>query len=564
MRTITNITKSSIQSAIKEYDDLGQESFLSKYGYKKSKDYELVYNEKEYDSKAIVGVAFKYEYPTENPLTFNEFSGGLITVVKLLRKLDFDIHYITIVKASIEALKILKIPSSIEEIRKVIDDEELYIFGAEEKNIDSVIRNNIERCSENTNRTHTQKIKYFNRIKPNTYALLEWTEYNMNKNNTIKESFENFKSSWFSEKEIISNIITSNKIENSKLKGTVSDKEYNELKKTIHFTDYNIYSLLCKDLPSLLLNKSFLPKSKYLISGSIGQGQIAEVPWICIYDKEITQKAETGYYLVYLVKSDLSGFYLSLNQGWTQYKNEYGTKDGKLKIKENALKAKKLLKSINDFSFNDIDLLSTRDLGKGYQLANICSKYYSFDSLPNDEILIDDLRSLIGVYKELKGYVGLNILDIENELSEDEYQENIQEGKIVNLQTGPIKKKEKGKGSSTDRWPRDKNIAYTSLDNANFECEFNSDHKTFISNKTKKQFVEAHHLIPMQYQDEFDVSLDVPENIISLCPICHRAFHNAQQDDKTKLIKHFFNLRKDSLDKRELSISENEIIVMYK
>lgn len=470
----------------------------------------------------------------------------------------------TIVKASIKALEILNKPSSIEEIRKIIEEQELYIFGAEEENIDSVIRNNIERCSENTNRTHTQKIKYFNRIKPNTYILLEWINYKMIENNMIKESFENFKTNWFSEKEIISKIIASNKIENLKLKKTVPEKEYNKLKKTIHFTEYNIHSLFCKDLPFLLLNKSFLPKSKYLISGSIGQGQIAEVPWICIYDKEITNKAETGYYLVYLVKSDLSGFYLSLNQGWTQYQNEYATKNARLKIKENAQKAQKLLKSINDFSFKDIDLLATKDLGKGYQLANICSKYYSFDSLPNDEILIDDLRSLIGVYKELKGYVGLNILDIENELSEDEYQENIQEGTIVDLHTGPIKRKEKVKGSATNRWPRNKDIAYTALHNADFKCEFNSEHKTFISNKTRKQFVEAHHLIPMQYQDEFDESLDIPENIISLCPICHRAFHNAQKEVKTELIKHFFNLRKDSLNKREITVSSNEIIVMYK
>lgn len=39
----------------------------------------------------------------------------------------------TIVNASIEALKILNKPSSIEEIRKIINDNNLYDFWAEEK-----------------------------------------------------------------------------------------------------------------------------------------------------------------------------------------------------------------------------------------------------------------------------------------------------------------------------------------------------------------------------------------------------------------------------------------------
>ena len=86
----------------------------------------------------------------------------------------------TIVNASIAALKILSKPSSIEEIRQIIDKNNLYNFGAKEENIDSVIRNNIERCSENTNRTITQKDKYFKRIKPNTYILLEWEKYSLN------------------------------------------------------------------------------------------------------------------------------------------------------------------------------------------------------------------------------------------------------------------------------------------------------------------------------------------------------------------------------------------------
>ncbi|MGA1931523.1 HNH endonuclease [Arcobacter sp. YIC-464] len=101
----------------------------------------------------------------------------------------------TIVKAAIKALRLLNRPSSIEDIRKVIDDNRLYLFGAQEENIDSVVRNNIERCSENTNRKNTQKTKYFKRTNPNTYELLEWENevnfYWVNIGRSYKEVLDN-------------------------------------------------------------------------------------------------------------------------------------------------------------------------------------------------------------------------------------------------------------------------------------------------------------------------------------------------------------------------------------
>ena len=87
-------------------------------------------------------------------------------------------------------------------------------------------------------------------------------------------------------------------------------------------------------------------KSKYKIQGSIGQGNPAEIPWICVFDLDITKSAQDGFYIVYLFTSDMSGVYLSLNQGWTQYEREYGTKEGRIEIKKNATVSKKYRASI--------------------------------------------------------------------------------------------------------------------------------------------------------------------------------------------------------------------------
>ena len=63
------------------------------------------------------------------------------------------------------------------------------------------------------------------------------------------------------------------------------------------------------------------------------------------------------------------------------------------------------------------------------------------------------------------------------------------------------------------------------LDHAGFTCEIDPRHPIFIRKHSDKPYTEPHHLIPLAMQDQFDVSLDVEENIISICSNCHNEIH---------------------------------------
>lgn len=76
--------------AIAECDELGRDAFLTKYGYKRARQYRLVYDAREYDSKAIAGVAFGKQFGA--PLTPYEFIGGAKHCVPVLEKLGFEIR----------------------------------------------------------------------------------------------------------------------------------------------------------------------------------------------------------------------------------------------------------------------------------------------------------------------------------------------------------------------------------------------------------------------------------------------------------------------------------------
>lgn len=176
---------------------------------------------------------------------------------------------------------------------------------------------------------------------------------------------------------------------------------------------------LAKQLPEKLRMACSLNKG-YEITGSIGRPQIPEVPHVCVLDTDITDSPTRGYYAVYLFDSTLSRVYLSLNQGWTQYEQVFDKKTARKEIWNNTTKARRLLRSKQGFSIAPINLNAQGRLGRGYELGNICSVVYEKDNLPDDAILIDDLRNLLGVYRELKGLVGVSILEIDNK-ADNEY-----------------------------------------------------------------------------------------------------------------------------------------------
>jgi 5-methylcytosine-specific restriction enzyme A len=86
-----DITREAVLAAIAEYDRLGQDEFLSKYGFDRARSYLLIHDGKPYDSKAIVGVAHGF-LPGERALSARDFSGGEATVGRLLRGLGFTVR----------------------------------------------------------------------------------------------------------------------------------------------------------------------------------------------------------------------------------------------------------------------------------------------------------------------------------------------------------------------------------------------------------------------------------------------------------------------------------------
>src|SRR6266478_763457 len=81
----------AVIKAIEEADALGRKAFPDKYGFGPSREYFLQHNGNLYDSKAIVGAAYGFQYPAEGPLKPSDFSGGDSTVRTKLEELGFKV-----------------------------------------------------------------------------------------------------------------------------------------------------------------------------------------------------------------------------------------------------------------------------------------------------------------------------------------------------------------------------------------------------------------------------------------------------------------------------------------
>ncbi|WP_306362497.1 HNH endonuclease [Nocardia sp. CC227C] len=85
---LADLTRPAVLAAIREYDKIGQDAFLERYGFDRARAFHLRYEGERYDSKAIAGAAHGY-LEGRDPLRASEFSGGESTVAKRLRELGF-------------------------------------------------------------------------------------------------------------------------------------------------------------------------------------------------------------------------------------------------------------------------------------------------------------------------------------------------------------------------------------------------------------------------------------------------------------------------------------------
>ena len=161
----------------------------------------------------------------------------------------------------------------------------------------------------------------------------------------------------------------------------------------------------------------------------------------------------------------------------------------------------------------------------------------------------------------------------DDDIEEKEYQEKVDAIKENNVnddvagdsyKTPPVVIQ---KVNAIVKFERNPILGKIAIKKAYYTCECNRDHETFISKTSGKHYMEAHHLIPMAYQvkiwEKYEKNIDCLENLVSLCPTCHKAFHYGTDKVKSQIIEDIYEKIKYKYQAIQFNIPVEEVKQCY-
>lgn len=280
-------------------------------------------------------------------------------------------------------------------------------------------------------------------------------------------------------------------------------KEY-KVARTEPLAGHPLGRVITRSLPEYITGLVKAP-TRYKAEGSVGKGNWAVCPWISIFDISITESAQSGYYPVYLFREDMTGVYLSLNQGVTDIRETHKENPKKvLQIRAADYRAQIGPLPAN-FPDSEIDLRSgSSNLASFYEPGNICACFYSAEALPTEDKLIGDLLNLLTVYQSL--------VDNDKTMGEEEVPAG---SSLEDLRQFRQHK----------RLERNKKLADSAKKYHGYNCKACGLNFQAMYGILGKDFIEAHHLRSLSKFKGTVIELDPRIDFTVLCPNCHRMIH---------------------------------------
>lgn len=166
--------------------------------------------------------------------------------------------------------------------------------------------------------------------------------------------------------------------------------------RTERFAGHKMGSVVRHEMATEITRLPFIDHNQYVVTGSIGQGNWAAVPWLAIMNKDITTSTQRGYYIVYLFSEDMQRLYLTIGQGVTET-----TKEEMQKIKEEIRKQIHMSQKVKK---DDEIFLGTSQKAKGYANSTAAYIAYAANKMPSENELVEDLEEMLRYYEGFIAY----------------------------------------------------------------------------------------------------------------------------------------------------------------
>ena len=166
-------------------------------------------------------------------------------------------------------------------------------------------------------------------------------------------------------------------------------------------TDQQLWSVVSSLQQRLKTLPSIVARQSLRVTWSVGQGNWARVPWVAFIDARITDTTQSGVYCALLFREDMSGVYLTFNQGVTEPKRAHGATSALQLLREKATALRVRCGELVSDGFrldSEIDLRTEGTLGRDYEAATIAYKLYERGELPSNDEIVHDIDVLLAAY----------------------------------------------------------------------------------------------------------------------------------------------------------------------
>ncbi|MGV8906321.1 MAG: MrcB family domain-containing protein [Acetobacterium sp.] len=172
---------------------------------------------------------------------------------------------------------------------------------------------------------------------------------------------------------------------------------------------FSFKDIINADIPRELEGFPAIKAGNYLVQGYAGETQWAEIPWVAVMDKRLSNNIENGSHLIYLLSMDSQRLYLAIVYA------EPGI--GAKSLSEKASRMREKINTGNFKTNHQHVLLANATLVSGI----LCYQEYTED-LPEDQLLEADFEAMLKIYSEI---VEITIPPIDKPISELNLIENI-------------------------------------------------------------------------------------------------------------------------------------------
>jgi|GEM_PF-1012788 len=423
-------SRDAVLRAIEECDSLGEDAFLARHGFGRSRVVRLLHGGRQYPAKAIVGVAHGFEFPEKGALESGEFTSGDSTMRKLAQ-LGFETERLRVLDRALFVVR----AGEDDEVADIALDEGAAVTGWDEigdlsmlgeggvdRAIDAMYGDDIERRKLGRWKT---AVRSFMRIKRGDMVILPITSRGIFAVGVVSGDYayrpegprlasNTYPVEWLGTdlpRRLLGDLRTyvdlPPAVHQIHLDGAVQMLETmlqerqpvrrpptggHELKAALEAglaavrrgDATAVKQIIDQDLAAALSGHF---GGQRPVSSGTGIGTVADVPWAGVYPEGATATAKEGVYAVYLFARDGSAVYLSFNQGT---ENVGG---GLAVFRKRALDMQDAAGIVDAGDVVDLRSLNARP--RKYEAGNAYAVCYEAGSIPDDAALRSDLETVV-------------------------------------------------------------------------------------------------------------------------------------------------------------------------